>query len=96
MSIAIDRLEAEGYVTRARSEADRRRAELRLAEAGQRIKSASSVLEPERVRTLLERIPLKERAAALAGLARLALAADEVVRARATIRAGNTVTGGTR
>lgn len=96
MSIAIDRLEAEGYVTRARSEADRRRAELRLTEAGQRIKSASSVLEPERVRTLLERIPLKERAAALAGLARLALAADEVVRARATIRAGNTVTGGTR
>ena len=96
MSIAIDRLEAAGYVTRARSEADRRRAELRLTEAGQRIKSASSVLEPDRVRTLLERIPPKERAAALAGLIRLAQAADEAVRARAAIRGESTVTGGTR
>lgn len=96
MSIAIDRLEAAGYVTRGRSESDRRRAELRLTDAGQRIKSASSVLEPERVRTLLEHIPAKERAAALAGLSRLAQAADESVRARAAMRAGKTATGGSK
>jgi DNA-binding MarR family transcriptional regulator len=82
MSIAIDRLVRAGYVTRARSAADRRRAELRLTNAGQRIKSASSVLEPERAKTLLERIPASERAAALAGLVRLAAAADQVIRER--------------
>jgi DNA-binding MarR family transcriptional regulator len=84
MSIAIDRLVRGGYVTRARSAADRRRAELRLTESGQRIKRASSVLEPERVKAVLEQIPVKERAAALAGLARLAAAADDVMRAQAT------------
>jgi MarR family transcriptional regulator, organic hydroperoxide resistance regulator len=84
MSIAIDRLVHAGYVTRARSAADRRRAELRLTESGQRIKSASSVLEPVRVKTLLEQIPVKERAAVLAGLARLAKAADQLTRAQAT------------
>src|SRR5687768_9728358 len=41
MSIAIDRLVRSGYVTRTRSAIDRRRAELRLTESGQRIKSAS-------------------------------------------------------
>jgi DNA-binding MarR family transcriptional regulator len=82
MSIAIDRLVRAGYVTRARSATDRRRAELRLTDAGQRIKSASSVLEPERAKTLLERIPASERAAALAGLVRLAAAADQVIRER--------------
>jgi DNA-binding MarR family transcriptional regulator len=82
MSIAIDRLVRAGYVTRVRSAADRRRAELRLTNAGQRIKSASSVLEPERAKTLLERIPASERAAALAGLVRLAAAADQVIRER--------------
>ena len=84
MSIAIDRLVRAGYVTRARSAADRRRAELRLTESGQRIKSASSVLEPGRVKALLEHIPAKERTAALAGLVRLAAAADQVMRAHAT------------
>lgn len=83
MSIAIDRLASAGYVTRARSATDRRRAELRLTEAGQRIKSASSVLEPGRVKALLDQIPAKERAAALAGLTRLAHAADAAIRARA-------------
>jgi len=82
MSIAIDRLVHAGYVSRGRSAADRRRAELRLTDAGQRIKSASSVLEPQRAKTLLERIPATERAAALAGLVRLAAAADQVIRER--------------
>jgi DNA-binding MarR family transcriptional regulator len=83
MSIAIDRLVRTGYVTRTRSAIDRRRAELRLTESGQRIKSASSVLEPERVEALLNHIPAHDRKAALAGLARLAAAADEVMRMRA-------------
>jgi MarR family transcriptional regulator, organic hydroperoxide resistance regulator len=98
MSIAIDRLVRTGYVTRTRSAIDRRRAELRLTEAGQRIKSASSVLEPERVEALLKQIPPDERTAALAGLARLAGAADEVIQARAAPDRGRarSSTGGGR
>ena len=98
MSIAIDRLENAGYVTRARSAADRRRAELRLTPAGERIKSASSVLEPDRVKALLDQIPAKERREALAGLTRLAEAADAAIRARArSARNGaTTLTGGER
>ena len=83
MSIAVDRLVRAGYVDRARSAIDRRRAELRLTESGQRIKSASSVLEPDRVEALLNVMPAQERTAALKGLTRLAQAADDVMRATA-------------
>src|SRR5919206_379549 len=56
MSVAVDRLVRAGYVTRAVDSADRRRVQLRLSEAGVRIKSASSVLDPDLVRALLARL----------------------------------------
>lgn len=79
MSLAIERLVRRGYVLRERSSGDRRRLELRLSPAGERIKDASSVLEPARVRALLARMPPSLRQAALDGLALLARAADQLV-----------------
>jgi DNA-binding MarR family transcriptional regulator len=75
MSLAIDRLERKGYVARARDAADRRRVHVRLTSAGVRIREASSVLDPSRVEALLARLSEGERAAAVHGLALLAMAA---------------------
>ena len=75
-SVAVDRLVRGGYVTRAVDETDRRRVQLRLSEAGARIKSASSVLDPDLVRAMLAQLGDDERADALRGLALLARAAD--------------------
>ena len=76
MSVAVDRLVRAGYVTRTPDEVDRRRVQLRLSEAGVRIKSASSVLDPELVRAVIARLSPAERTDALRGLALLAEAAD--------------------
>jgi DNA-binding MarR family transcriptional regulator len=46
MSLAVDRLERNGYVTRERNEADRRRVHIRLTDAGVRVRRANSVLDP--------------------------------------------------
>ena len=43
MSVAIDRLEGKGYVSRLRDAADKRRVHLRLTTAGVRVRQASSV-----------------------------------------------------
>ena len=75
MSLAVDRLEHKGYVARARDAVDRRRVHVRLTSAGVRIREASSVLDPERVETLLARLTDVEREAAIRGLALLATAA---------------------
>ena len=82
MSIAVERLVRQGYVRRGRDQADRRRLTLRLSDAGVRIKSAQSVLDPALVRAVLDRLAPAERAAALRGLAILASAASEEVRSR--------------
>jgi DNA-binding MarR family transcriptional regulator len=79
MSLAIERLVRRGYVLRERDSGDRRRLHLRLSAAGERIKEASSVLEPARVRELLARMPRPQREAALRGLELLARAADQLV-----------------
>jgi DNA-binding MarR family transcriptional regulator len=76
MSVAVDRLVRGGYVSRAADEADRRRVQLRLSEAGVRIKSASSVLDPALVRAMLAQLGDADRADALRGLSLLARAAD--------------------
>ena len=76
MSLSIDRLERKGYVRRARDARDGRRVLLRLTPAGVRVKQAQSVLEPARVRGMLEQLPSAERASALRGLALLADAAQ--------------------
>lgn len=80
MSLAIDRLERAGYVVRERSTSDRRRLQLRLTEAGDRVKEASSVLEPDLVATLLRQLSAADRRDALHGLELLAQAADTTIR----------------
>jgi MarR family transcriptional regulator, organic hydroperoxide resistance regulator len=79
MSISIDRLVRGGWVQRERDLDDGRRLSLRLTAAGARMKDAQSVLDPERVRSLLARLTPAERVAALQGMALLARAAEEEI-----------------
>jgi DNA-binding MarR family transcriptional regulator len=81
MSLAIDRLERKGYVVRLRDAKDRRRVHVRLTTAGVRVKETSSVLDPSRVEALVARLPDKDRQRAIEGLALLAQAGEEVMRA---------------
>jgi len=80
MSLAVDRLERGGYVTRARSQQDARRVDLRLTTAGVRIKRQQKVLEPDLVAAMLARLDTRKRAEALRGLQLLAEAAVDLVR----------------
>ena len=79
MSVGIERLVRKGYVRRTRGVADQRRVELRLTEAGVRIRSQQSVLEPELVSALLAELSAAERVEALHGLDLLARAAEEMM-----------------
>src|SRR5262249_50145232 len=81
MSLAIDRLERKGYAVRLRDAKDRRRVHLRLTTAGVRIKEASSVLDPARVEALVSRLSDNDRRRAIEGLALLAQAGEEAMRA---------------
>jgi DNA-binding MarR family transcriptional regulator len=77
MSLAIERLVRQGFVLRQRDPRDRRAVQLRLSEAGVRVKEAQSVLDPERVRAVLRRLSPGDRQKALDGLALLARASQE-------------------
>ena len=79
MSLTVDRLERGGWVTRERSKQDARRVELRLTEAGARIKKQQKVLEPDLVRAMLARLEDGKRKKALRGLELMAEAARELV-----------------
>ena len=83
MSLAIDRLERRGYVRRDRDPQDGRRVLLRVTKAGARIRDAKSVLDPIRVEQMLNHLSAADRAAALRGLALLARAANDHMRATA-------------
>ncbi|HUP88312.1 MAG TPA: MarR family winged helix-turn-helix transcriptional regulator [Longimicrobiales bacterium] len=76
MSLALDRLEANGYIARDRDDADRRRVHVRLTKAGLRVRQANSVLDPDLVETLLKQLSASERAQAIKGLTLLANAAQ--------------------
>ncbi len=78
MSVTIDRLAALGYVLRSRHESDGRRVNLRLSEAGLRLRHARSVLDRDLVRDLLGGLDPAELERALDGLALLARAAREL------------------
>jgi DNA-binding MarR family transcriptional regulator len=80
MSIGTDRLVRGGYITRERDPQDARRVQLRLTEAGLRIRQQQSVLDPDLVLLLLKRLTAKERAEGLRGMALLADAATEVMK----------------
>lgn len=79
MSVAIDRLERHGYVRRTWDERDRRRVQLRLTDAGARVRSSNSALDPALVEALLRRLTPEEQQAAIAGLTILARGAEHDV-----------------
>lgn len=75
MSLLIARLVDLGFVRRERDPEDGRRVALRLSAAGLRAAAARSLLDPERVRALLDLLTPEERSAGVDGLATLAKAA---------------------
>jgi DNA-binding MarR family transcriptional regulator len=81
ISLAIDRLERQGYAVRARDAADRRRVHVRLTSAGVRVRDSATVLDPPRVEALIAKLTEDERAIALRGLALLAEAAARTAHA---------------
>ena len=93
MSLTVDRLERDGYVTRERSQEDRRRVDLRLTPSGVRIKRQDKVLEPELVAAMLAHLDERKRRQALRGLELLADAAGAMIRAGDLNRI---IRGGTR
>lgn len=80
MSLTLKRLEESGLVRRDRDPADRRVVNVRLTEAGQRVRDANTALDAERVERLLSFLSPLERREALHGLALLVDAADALVR----------------
>jgi len=76
MSLTLKRLERSGFVRRERDPADRRVTNVRLTEAGERVRDARSELDPERVAGILKRLDPVSRAQALRGIAVLAEGAD--------------------
>ena len=81
MSLNVDRLERDGYVRRERDRRDARQIELRLTDAGNRLKQQQKLLDPELVGSLLKRLKGPDRAKALDGLELLAEAATEMMAA---------------
>jgi len=79
MSLHVERLVRRGYVLRERDSRDARRLRLRISASGARIREANSVLDPERVRSMLSRLSAAERAAGVRGLEILVRAANEQV-----------------
>lgn len=77
MSLHIERLVRQGYVSRVRATEDGRRLQLLLTAAGVRVREAKSVLDPARVRALLARLSLDQQEAGIRGLAVLARAGSE-------------------
>jgi len=82
MSVAVDRLQKHGYVDRTWDHRDRRRVQLRLTEAGARVRSANSALDPALVEALLARLTAEEQRAAISGMTILARSADSVGEAK--------------
>lgn len=83
MSITVQRLIRQGYVARRKDRQDRRQVHLLLTPAGVRVKSEKSVLDPARVKRLLEQLGPAEQKAALEGLGLLARAAHQAMKSMA-------------
>ena len=79
MSLTVDRLQRTGHVHRERSKVDRRRVDLRLTEAGVRIRKQQKVLEPELVGAVLAHLDDRKRKQALRGLELLAEASRAMI-----------------
>jgi len=82
LSAAIARLSELGYLTSSPSETDRRKRELRLTARGAEAIAATSVLDAERVKALLNKLEPDERKAAVRSLSLLAQAARRLNKKR--------------
>lgn len=80
MSITLKRLEEAGYVRRDRDPLDRRVTNVRLTEAGTRVRDAARELDPARVERMLAFLDPLSRQEAVRALAALAEAADRFTR----------------
>lgn len=80
MSLTLKRLEAAGYVRRDRDPADRRVRNVRLTEAGVRVREARSDFDSQSVAEVLAQLGAVERSQAIRGLALMRRAADELIR----------------
>jgi DNA-binding MarR family transcriptional regulator len=78
LSAALARLAKVGYLSNTPNEKDRRKRELRLTARGAEAISSTSVLDAERVRSMLNELEPEEKKAAVRGLALLAKGARSV------------------
>lgn len=88
MSLNLTRLEAGGYVSRARDPHDRRAMNVRLTERGRAMLDGHHPFDPERISALLMHVRPEDRRRALDGIAILAEAADAAVTTGGTQLAG--------
>jgi DNA-binding MarR family transcriptional regulator len=89
MSISIDRAVKLGYVKREKDKKDARRTNLTLTVEGNKIKQSKSVLDPERVEGVLNRLSPAERKLALDGLGLLAYAAEMEMKSKSLSKSWN-------
>ena len=75
-SVLVKSLAARGYVERARDPSDERRLAIRLTDKGRRTVRADTVLRPDSLAHALAKLDPDTRSALLAGLERLADAAE--------------------
>jgi DNA-binding MarR family transcriptional regulator len=78
ISLQLTRLARLRLVTRTRDESDGRRVQLRLTEAGVRLRGQRSLLDPERVRGALARLSTADQDVVAAGVRLLARVARSV------------------
>ena len=78
LSATISRLEKLGYLSSNPIETDKRQRELKLTSRGAEAISATSVLNAERVRSLVQKLTREERDTVVKGLTLLARAARAV------------------
>ena len=84
MSLNVDRLERQGYVIRTSDIEDKRRVNVRLSAAGQRLRDAKTVLDAARVRASLINLTEQERDEIVAGLTLLMQAAQQMMHDQAS------------
>lgn len=89
MSISVDRVVKLGYVKKEKDKRDGRKTNLTLSVAGDKIKRSKSVLDPERIEGVLNRLSPIERKLALDGLGLLAYAAEMEMKSKSLGKSWN-------
>jgi len=87
MSITINRLVTLGYVQRDKDKGDSRKVGLRLSKEGLKVKKSKSVLDGDRVKSMLQRLTPEELKVALKGLGLLSYVAELEMKSRSLDKA---------